>query len=174
MSEQRVVDKIDAFAREMGAENASSSLDFVDSNYSDQCESPIERIMMLALEAVFTAYSIPLADFVPGDEVEKYPGRCERGLWWIATQLHIGDYRVDFAIFRADKIALVIECDGHNFHERTPDQAARDRSRDREIQARGHRVFRFTGREIWRDPIGCAKQALKAAEAVAHHAPEAE
>lgn len=41
--------------------------------------------------------------------------------------------------------SAVIECDGHEFHERTKRQAARDRSRDRAIQAFGYRIFRFTG-----------------------------
>ena len=55
---------------------------------------------------------------------------------------------------------VVVECDGHNFHERTKEQAARDRRRDREIQERGFKVARFTGAEIWADPFGCAAQAL--------------
>lgn len=60
---------------------------------------------------------------------------------------------------------LAVECDGHNFHERTKEQAARDRARDRNLQMRGIEVFRFTGSELWRDPWGCAGQVIEWAEA---------
>jgi very-short-patch-repair endonuclease len=80
------------------------------------------------------------------------------------VQLPQPSWRVDFflvafSIFLPSKpIVLVVECDGHEFHERTPGQAERDRSRDREAQLRGLRILRFTGREIWRDAAACAKQ----------------
>jgi very-short-patch-repair endonuclease len=84
----------------------------------------------------------------------------------VFPQLHLGDYRVDFAFSRScidrehddGDPFVIVECDGHDFHERTKEQAARDKSRDRELQLAGHRVLRFTGSEIWRDPVGCAHQ----------------
>lgn len=59
---------------------------------------------------------------------------------------------------------LVVECDGHDFHERTKEQAAKDRNRDREAQLGGLPVFRFTGSEIWRDPWGCAEKVIQWAQ----------
>lgn len=59
---------------------------------------------------------------------------------------------------------LVVECDGHDYHERTKEQAAKDRSRDRNLQMSGYTVFRFTGYEIYRAPLKCAKQVFKWAE----------
>lgn len=56
---------------------------------------------------------------------------------------------------------LVVECDGHQFHERTKEQAASDRSRDRALMGFGYDVFRFTGSELWRDPWGCAEQVVE-------------
>lgn len=53
---------------------------------------------------------------------------------------------------------LVVECDGHDFHERTKEQAARDRAKDRALTLKGKDNFRFTGSEIWRDPWDCARQ----------------
>lgn len=93
----------------------------------------------------------------------------------IESQVQIGAYRVDFVVSawtygqvwngknrwsRGEPRwrRLVIECDGHDFHERTKEQAARDRSRDRSLNNDGYDVFRFTGSEIWRDPWGCADQ----------------
>ncbi|MCP5810307.1 endonuclease domain-containing protein, partial [Klebsiella pneumoniae] len=56
---------------------------------------------------------------------------------------------------------LLVECDGHNFHERTPEQAKRDRSRDRDLAFQGYRLLRFTGREIYHDADGCAREILR-------------
>lgn len=79
------------------------------------------------------------------------------------SQYETGMARVDFIFahknWRNGKVfRLVVECDGHDFHERTKDQAERDRSRDRMFQEKGWGIFRFTGSEIWRDPMGCAMQ----------------
>jgi very-short-patch-repair endonuclease len=61
----------------------------------------------------------------------------------------------------ADK-QMIVECDGHEFHERTKEQASRDKERDRALQSAGFLVFRFSGADIWRDVFACATQALKA------------
>jgi very-short-patch-repair endonuclease len=57
---------------------------------------------------------------------------------------------------------MVIECDGHDFHERTKQQASRDRERDRNLQSFGFLVFRYTGRDIWSDVFSCASEAIGA------------
>ena len=57
---------------------------------------------------------------------------------------------------------FVIECDGHEFHERTKAQAAHDKARDRELQGRGYQVLRFAGSEIWRAPFEVASEILMA------------
>ena len=57
---------------------------------------------------------------------------------------------------------LIVECDGHQFHERTKEQAERDRSRDREAQAEGYLILRFTGSELYRDPLKCVREVLGA------------
>lgn len=73
------------------------------------------------------------------------------------SQVPIGPYRADFVLEDKAGPVLVIECDGHEFHERTKDQAARDRRRDRQIlDMAGLITVRFTGREIWQDAEDCA------------------
>jgi very-short-patch-repair endonuclease len=67
-------------------------------------------------------------------------------------------YRLDFA-FVPERLA--IECDGHDFHERTKEQARHDRSRDRALQLAGWTVLRFTGSEIHRDVDACVGQVLR-------------
>jgi very-short-patch-repair endonuclease len=80
----------------------------------------------------------------------------------------IENYRVDFCVLIRgyndhDRIYLVVECDGHDWHERTREQASRDKARDRAIQAAGFPVLRFTGSEITKDPIRCATEVFDAA-----------
>ena len=55
---------------------------------------------------------------------------------------------------------LIIECDGHDFHEKTKQQATRDKRRDRILQSLGYKVFRFTGSEIYNDAMGCAFEVI--------------
>jgi very-short-patch-repair endonuclease len=83
-----------------------------------------------------------------------------------ACQVPIGEYRVDFAMLVAaePQYLLVIECDGHEFHERTKEQAQRDKARDRALQSQNLKIFRFTGSEIWCDPIACAREVYRMVE----------
>lgn len=55
---------------------------------------------------------------------------------------------------------LAVECDGHDFHERTKEQARRDKGRDRKLVAAGVQVVRFTGSEIFADPLRCGGWVL--------------
>lgn len=70
-----------------------------------------------------------------------------------------GLFRVDFALLdRTSRIA--IELDGHDFHERTKEQAQRDKARDRALTRAGWRVVRFTGSEVFADANRCFDEAL--------------
>ena len=72
-------------------------------------------------------------------------------------QVKLGQYRADF-LFTVKPEAggqkeLVVEIDGHDFHERTKQQAARDKARDRWMTGAGYVVIRFTGSELWANPF---------------------
>ncbi|MBE7157819.1 MAG: DUF559 domain-containing protein [Rhodospirillales bacterium] len=56
---------------------------------------------------------------------------------------------------------LVVECDGHEFHERTKEQAARDKQRDRFLFNAEYPVMRFTGSEIVAGPLRCAQSIME-------------
>lgn len=132
-------------------------------------DTPIEQLFFAALMAVsaspdqgYPRILLTRAGFEPDTSIDDYI--------FVQRQVTVNDWRVDFLIHakssrgRIDQ--LVVECDGHDFHERTKEQAARDRSRDRALQASGITVFRFTGAEIWRDPWKCAEQAMDWAQSV--------
>lgn len=116
-------------------------------------ESPIESALLTAL--VEEAHA-------NGYRVAKTP----RGSGTIAIrpQQRVGDYRVDFVVayaFFGAELDLVVECDGHEFHERTKHQAARDKRRDRFLTAQGYRILRFTGAEIHASAAKCAADVIE-------------
>lgn len=123
------------------------------------CESPIEEIMALAIWLKALPYE-PIA-YCAHVTIEEMKELKPSNLLVVCAQMHVGDYRADFGILtEADgRFEIVaVECDGHEFHEKTKEQAARDKARDRFFVESGVRVMRFTGAEIWKDACGCAKQ----------------
>ncbi|MCU1286378.1 MAG: hypothetical protein JWO13_2728 [Acidobacteriales bacterium] len=128
-------------------------------------ESPIEYAMAGAL-ILAAREKVPYV--VYGQQFIKQ--------WWtngtksicFYPQARLGKHRVDLLIIYRDspdsnwERAVIVECDGHDFHERTSEQAGSDKKRDRNLQALGYPVFRFTGSEIWKDMFGCASEVLTA------------
>jgi very-short-patch-repair endonuclease len=74
-----------------------------------------------------------------------------------------GDVNVDFLVKdpKARGLPIVIELDGHEFHEKTKQQAAKDRKRERSIIRRGYHVVRFTGHEVFRGAEACVKEVVE-------------
>lgn len=128
------------------------------------CQSPIEKLIA----------------------IELFKQKQQQLILRYEPQYNIGGYRVDFAVWTTLKplhqlitettnhtgwkklrlstpsrlVKYVIECDGNEFHEKTPEQAARDKRQSNEIQWRGWKIFRFTGRQIWQDAKKVADEAL--------------
>lgn len=108
------------------------------------------------------------------DKFESLPSSIEFTYLTLAQsnfmfpQFPIGSYKADFLLYRyaLDKSKhnlvrlppIVVECDGHDFHEKTKQQAAHDRRRDRFMSIKGYHVMRFTGSEIYRDVKQCADE----------------
>jgi len=73
-----------------------------------------------------------------------------------------GEYAVDFLVRHVEdakrKSDFVIELDGYEFHETTPQQATRDKARERAILRSGTPVLRFSGHEVVRDARGCIRE----------------
>lgn len=85
------------------------------------------------------------------------------GRFVLKTRHTVGPYKLDFAVWNESNPSwrVAVECDGHEFHEKTKDQAARDRSRERDLVFEGWTVLRFTGREIHRDANRCAQDVMR-------------
>jgi len=154
--------------REYQAEQEMSLRSFFES-----CESPMEQKFLQRLIEYFPGYTcnwegihiLSMGFCEPqylGFDLRIYPQReipidLSTLIRKQGTQLYRADFlfrltRWNHHIGTTESLSyLVIEIDGHNYHERTKNQATRDRSRDRILTAAGYSVFRFTGSELYRD-----------------------
>lgn len=126
------------------------------------CESPIESIFALELSRVMKDSKLnfigDLFEWEKQSEITVHSG-------YSREKTYRADFLVSFLKQENDiHYQFVIECDGHEFHERTKEQAARDRQRDRDMLESGIVVIRFTGSEIYENPYKCARQALRIIE----------
>lgn len=130
-----------------------------------KCESPIERLFGVHLIEQCRA------DLQGSQEwTDRGGARHQVRVWFLlSAQARMPesdvDYRADFLLYVGDEderffCCVDIECDGHDYHERTKEQARHDRTRDRRLLAAGIPTIRFTGSEINRDPRGCAVECV--------------
>ncbi len=139
------------------------------------CESPIEQLAMATLIA-YAGWSVHPEGYLPlnhaenllvGSGVANTFRRLFSGSSMIVVQAEVqlprARYRLDMAMFAGvDRFA--VEFDGHDFHERTKEQARKDKARDRALTLAGWRVLRFTGSEVFADPESIVDQLETAAE----------
>ena len=114
------------FTREMYTQRVNSKINL--------CESHIEKVFLLAIEAFLICF----------DSIEVYP------------QYKIGKYRVDFFIcYNKGDIEkyLIVELDGHQFHETNEQQRRYEKNRDRYFQTQGFPVFHYTGSQVIGNPF---------------------
>ena len=123
--------------------------------------SPIEKVMYLSLSNYYL-------DDTLGDPMRNYNLFIEP-----QPEVIIGKnkYRPDFKLSIHQVIEVsdnriyrdftcYIECDGHDFHERTKEQAKKDRAKDRAFISEGLDLLRFTGSEIYNDHARCSDDIL--------------
>ena len=131
----------------------NSFYDFVVGNefdYSD-CESPIEIMLAMAFDFITFTRACPINDY--------YIERQEN----INTQSR--NYRADFVFHDlTSNVQIVVECDGHDFHEKTKEQVKRNNERDYDLKMSGYEVIHFSGSEVFESPLNCAYKVFKYAE----------
>lgn len=144
------------------------------------CESPIEVRLAEALADVFTG--IDEADMLL-DGLAPVPYRQLRDIKagqasaFLVPQAEIegndltSDWRIraDFLLicgrYRVHRKVFAIECDGHEWHEKTKEQVARDKLRDRRLILDGIVPIRFSGSEIHNRADACAQYIRSLAHA---------
>lgn len=129
-------------------------------------QSPIEDQLLGALLWMDVEWAgFPRADMLDGPEDDCHDEKPESLQFWITPQAHVGKYRTDFLLwFRLGRVTagIAVECDGHAFHEKTKEQASRDKARDRFFLTSGFPAMRFSGSDIYKDPLKCAGEVRDA------------
>lgn len=126
-----------------------------------QCESPVEQHFLMTYvdrwrpQIVLSPNNCQQPAFLMEDN------GADADYMSVFPQMVLGingkQYRADFLCLcmtqrEGDpRRSVIVELDGHAFHERTKEQARKDKARDREMLRRGFYVFRFTGSEIYQD-----------------------
>lgn len=143
-------------------------------------DTPIEKLFYIALHARAALGATDFStvwDVKTAEEEAKLmaePYATTSPVIILRPQARLDDgWRVDF-LLHCYNVApkrgprgwrkLIVECDGHGFHERTKEQAAKDRSRDRWATLNKYTILRFTGSELHKDAWGCAGEAFAWAE----------
>ena len=140
-------------------------------NAVNECQSPIEQELLLAMIRESLSHSSAVA--IGGSIsiiTEVHHNIADVGLHiYIIPQYKTGPYIADFMVecFRgsmwdtAKKSSLLIECDGHDFHEKTKKQVVHGKKRDRYFTKHGYKFMHFSGSEIFNNSDGCAKQIIE-------------
>jgi very-short-patch-repair endonuclease len=103
--------------------------------------------MCFNIEVTFNAYEKDICI----KEICTFEEQCE-------VEGFVADFYIQYGILSE---GYVIEIDGHEFHEKTKDQAKRDRERERLLTRKGNIVIRFTGSEVYIDPVKCVKELIQ-------------
>src|SRR3990167_5718970 len=106
---------------------------------------------------------------------------CQFRLVTLEPQYKVGSFYADFyvncldyfvnewpslpiEIYRAieqDLPKILVEIDGHKWHEKSLDQVEADKQRERFFIAHGYTVIRFTAREVFKNPVACVMEILQ-------------
>lgn len=144
--------------------------------------SPIENTLRLAFIGHATAAGYEVADYsefaadgvfdprhgsllirtIEDDpDVDIYGHEGADHIDWldVYANVKVESYRIDI-IVKSTYGLVAIECDGHDWHDRTKQQAAYDRARDRWMLQNGIATIRFTGSEIHHSADKCASEAM--------------
>jgi REase_MTES_1575 len=154
-----------------------------------RCGSPIEQLFLVSLcsacedtEGVHFGeyamqkyvYSTTARSVIPFDEDDVIV--CNHDASFVVAQQHHVKHesriaRLDFAAVSVGIVSndtppvvaasVAIELDGHDWHERTKEQAASDKSRDRALAKLGWHTLRFTGHEVYADASACVRDVVE-------------
>ena len=162
---------LDAAAAGVGKFHAQRFSNFMHGEMVGGLESPIEDLFYIACNALCISEGIeanPEPDFtcLPNGKIDFDNFKPGRGIV-IRPQAKIGPYRVDFLMemhgLAPEEIytPIVVELDGHEFHDKDKRQRSYEKARDRFLVKEKYRVLHFTGSDVVADPFKAAYEALE-------------
>ena len=136
--------------KKQGAEILDTLLNCGDLSYGN-CKSPIEQIFNFAYDIVISNEGFPTCELLRLSPQEKI---CINEHKYIVDFL-LDTTKIEHAYFK-NHLKIIIECDGHDFHEKTKEQVEKNNVRNLDLQFEGYDILHFSGSQIYRNPIECA------------------
>ncbi|MEK4871533.1 endonuclease domain-containing protein [Niallia sp. FSL W8-1348] len=118
------------------------------------CDTPIEYLLATELQKQIEELM---------ENHDLYHEIIPQSTIWIEDKRYRADLLINTLPFfgSAKYTSIIIECDGHEYHEKTKEQAIADKTRDRDLQMEGYRIIRFSGSEIYQNPKKCAADVIR-------------
>lgn len=121
----------------------------------ESIKSPIEQIFITAFE-IYCKYNNK-------EDIYLFPQKeviCNKNKYYLDFEFEADDYLTHLLL--GDKIKnynfkLAIECDGYEFHQKTKEQVQKDNEREYDLKMAGYEVLRFSGTQIYNNPLKCAE-----------------
>lgn len=164
MSQRKIVDTVWAFMDRAGEVYAKMQEERWRQEMHSNCldcgtQSPIEDLFWIALKTLCEA------NYEPFNPDPDGPNEWPHGVY-LSPQTKLGTYTVDFVVSREPFLEvqrcqpIIVELDGHAFHDKDKKQRAYEKARDRYLVKHGYRVLHYTGSEIVADPFRAAHEVL--------------
>lgn len=131
--------------------------------------SPIEQLFFVALHTVAKSDCVDLNP----DPYELRGEMLAASGIYVSPQHRLGKFKLDFLITRIWRehvdfgkrgidrhSSIVVELDGHQFHDRDKHQRSYEKARDRFLQKEGYKVLHYTGSDVATDPYRVAHEVL--------------
>lgn len=106
-------------------------------------QSPLERKLFLALNKEYVGFQTQYPLNWKGENISIQGKSYDNPLNNFKEVLTVVDFYIEN---RGTK--LCVYTDGHTYHERTEEQAQRDKRIDRKLQELGYQVLRYTGKDV--------------------------
>ena len=141
-----------AYPSSTSAQNKLNYIEIADFGL-EACKSPIEKIFAFAVDILcFDNLKYKYIRIIPQEDI------------WIKDKHYIADFIFNTEEFEElhfeHPFKLIIECDGHEYHNLTKKQVAQDNNRDFDLKNNGYDVIHFSGSQLFTDPFECATKVL--------------
>jgi len=106
-------------------------------------QSPLERKLFLALKKEYIRFEAQYPLNWKGENISISGKSYDNPKNNFKEVLTVADFYIE----KRD-VRLCVYTDGHTYHERTEEQAQRDKRIDRKLQEMGFQVLRYTGKDV--------------------------
>lgn len=160
--ERNVLSFLDKTSQDIGDMYANRFYDCIKTDLHEKgISSPIEDIFYIAINYECHK-SERLINPYPEYDLENRCVIYPDGIY-VYPQHKVGKYRVDFLVTyqSGDKLTeIIVELDGHEFHDKNKKQRAYEKARDRYLVQQGYAVFHYTGSEVVANPSLIANEVI--------------